>query len=136
MPAFSNTSRQRLLTCHHDLQKVFNEVIKHYDCTILQGHRSKEEQDEYYRTGKSKVQYPNSKHNSQPSMAVDVAPWYDDVPHVRWDDSAGFYHFAGFVLGIASQMNIALRWGGDWDGDNELYDQTFMDLPHFELINK
>jgi len=30
-------------------------------------------------------------------------------------------------------MGIRLRWGGDWDGDTELDDNKFDDLPHFEL---
>ena len=72
---------------------------------------------------------PNySKHNQEPSLAVDVAPWPID-----WNDSHRFYHFAGFVLGIAAALNIRLRWGGDWDSDFDLRDQTFFDLPHFEL---
>ncbi len=128
MPKFGSRSRSKLETCHEDLQKVFNEVIKHFDCSILEGTRPKEVQDEYYRTGKSKVKYPNSKHNSNPSRAVDVAPYPID-----WNDKERFYFFAGYVKGVASQMGIELRWGGDWDSDNELHDQTFMDLPHFEL---
>jgi peptidoglycan L-alanyl-D-glutamate endopeptidase CwlK len=37
-------------------------------------------------------------------------------------------------MGIAAKMGIKIRWGGDWDRDEELHDQTFFDLPHFELI--
>ena len=129
MPRYSTTSRERLLTCHQDLQALFKEVIKEYDCTVIEGTRGKEKQDEYYRTGKSKVQFPNSKHNSQPSMAVDVAPYPID-----WNDTNRFYHFGGYVQGVADRMGIGIRWGGDWDSDNDLNDQTFMDLVHFELI--
>ena len=31
MPKFSKKSRERLETCDERLQKVFNEVIKHYE---------------------------------------------------------------------------------------------------------
>ena len=41
--------------------------------------------------------------------------------------------FAGFVLGVANQMGIKLRWGGDWDQDFEVQDNKFDDFPHFEL---
>ena len=41
--------------------------------------------------------------------------------------------FAGFILGVASQLDISLRFGGDWDGDRKTDDQTFNDLFHFEL---
>ena len=48
MPSYSSRSLQKLSTCHPKIQKVFNEVIKHYDCTILEGHRDKETQDGFY----------------------------------------------------------------------------------------
>lgn len=128
MPRFSESSIKRLQTCHPDLQKVFNEVIKYVDCTILCGHRDQADQDEAYRTGKSKLQWPRSKHNNAPSLAVDVVPY-----PVDWNDHKRFYYFAGFVLGIARTLGVELRYGGDWDGDFDLKDQNFFDLPHFEL---
>jgi len=128
MPAFSSRSKKQLETCDSRLQDLFNEVIKHYDCTILEGHRDEATQNEYYRTGRSKLKYPNGKHNTLPSKAVDVAPYPID-----WEDMDRFYHFGGFVLGMAASMGIKLRWGGDWDGDKSFKDQTFHDMPHFEL---
>jgi peptidoglycan LD-endopeptidase CwlK len=134
MPKFSNTSRTRLDTCHPDLIRLFNEVIKHYDCTILEGHRGEEAQNEAYRTGKSQLKFPMGKHNSYPSKAVDVVPYFAQAPHIRWNSTKDFYYFAGIVLGVASQLGIKIRWGGDWDGDHDLTNQTFFDLPHFELL--
>ena len=128
MPSYSQKSLKQLYSCHPQLQLLFFEVIKHYDCTILEGHRSEERQNELYRTGYSKTEYPGSKHNTTPSMAVDVAPYPID-----WNDEKRFYHFAGFVIATAKQLNLDIRWGGDWDSDNDLDDQTFMDLVHFEL---
>jgi peptidoglycan L-alanyl-D-glutamate endopeptidase CwlK len=133
MPTFGKVSKDRLATCHPRLIELFEEVVKHYDCIILCGTRSKDEQDEAFRTGKSKLAFPKSKHNSMPSMAVDVAPYFTVAPNVRWNDKESFYHFAGFVKGIAAAKGINIRWGGDWDSDNDLKDQTFFDLPHFEL---
>lgn len=132
---FSKSSQSKLDTCDERLQRVFNEVIKHWDCTIIEGTRSKETQNEYYRTGKSKVQYPNSKHNASPSKAVDAAPYFPNKPHIRWDDSQSFAYFAGFVIGIAAGMGIKLRHGADWDQDKDTRDQSFMDWPHFELVD-
>jgi len=126
---FSETSKKRLDTCHTDLQRVFYEVVKQFDCSILDGHRGKERQNAYFRARKSKKQWPNSKHNTYPSLAVDVAPYPID-----WDDLERFRYFAGYVMGIAHSMGIRLLWGGDWDGDTDLKDQTFNDLCHFELI--
>ena len=114
---------------HPDLRWLFNEVIKQHDCTVIQGWRSNEEQEEYYRTGKSKLRAGQSKHNKNPSLAIDVAPYPID-----WNNYRRFYHFGGYVQGIADSLKIPIKWGGDWDGDNNFNDQTFHDLPHFELI--
>ena len=62
-------------------------------------------------------------------MAVDVCPYPID-----WNNKERFYHFAGYVKGIADSMGIKIRWGGDWDGDTVFDDQSFHDLPHFELL--
>ncbi len=75
------------------------------------------------------MEYPHGKHNRKPSEAIDAAPYPID-----WDDLNRFYYFAGYVKGIANEMGIKIRWGGDWDGDTILDDQTFMDLPHFEIL--
>ncbi len=128
MPQFGRRSKEQLSSCHADLQKLFNEVIKHYDCTILEGHRSNEDQLKAFNAGKSRIK-SGGKHNYSPSLAADVAPWPID-----WGDKNRFYHFAGKVQGIAQMLNVKIRWGGDWDSDNDLKDQTLYDLPHFELI--
>jgi peptidoglycan L-alanyl-D-glutamate endopeptidase CwlK len=129
MPKFSQLSLDKLSTCHQDLQKLFNEVVKDFDCVILQGYRSEEEQLNFFNHGKSKIK-SGGKHNSSPSLAVDVAPY-----PVDWNDKERFYYFAGFVKGVASSLGISIRWGGDWNSDNNLKNQTFFDLPHFELKN-
>lgn len=129
MARFSEKSLERLKTCHPDLQILFKSVVEKYDCSILEGHRGQQRQDDLLAEGRTKVEFPNSKHNSLPSMAVDVAPY-----PVDWNTKERFYHFAGYVLAVARTMGIKIRWGGDWDGDLTFKDQTFHDLPHFELI--
>lgn len=136
MPAFSESSKQKLLTCHEDLQILFNEVIKYFDCTILEGFRNEKEQNKAFENGNSKLKWPVGKHNKNPSLAVDVAPY-----PVRWENKERMYCFAGFVLGTAQilknmeKMTHSLRYGGDWDGDKDINDQNFNDLVHFELIS-
>jgi len=134
MPFFSKNSEQKLLSCSDELKNLFFAVIKHYDCMILIGHRNKEEQNEAFRSKKSKLRYPNSKHNYIPSKAVDVIPWFKSEPHIRWDDIKKFYEFGGFVQGMAKALGLKIRWGGNWDMDDELHDQSFFDLVHFEVI--
>lgn len=136
MPSFGARSRRNLSECHGDLQMLFNEVIKHFDCAVIEGHRPQEEQDRAFHAGKSKLKWPDSRHNATPSMAADVVPW-----PVDWNDHRRFYHFGGFVRATAAQLYQAdemihrIRWGGDWDGDTTWKDQSFHDLPHFELVD-
>jgi len=128
MPRFSTKSRSKLHTCDERLVDLFNEVVKGFDCTILEGHRGKKAQNEAFNKGNSKVKFPNGKHNQSPSVAVDVAPYPID-----WSDRDRFHYFSGYVLGIASQMGLKIRWGGDWDMDTKTKDNKFDDLVHFEI---
>jgi len=133
MPFYSKTSQDRLAQCHPDLQILFNAVIEHYDCMILVGQRNEEEQTKAFDGGYSKIEWPNGKHNRKPSLAVDAAPWFKKEPHIRWNDTMKMYEFAGFVQATAKNLGIDIRWGGNWDMDDELHDQKFNDLAHFEL---
>lgn len=128
MPTFGKTSLTNLEQAHPDLQRLFKEVVKNYDCSVICGHRTKADQDKAYKEGKSKLKFPLSKHNSLPSKAVDVVPFPID-----WRDTNRFYHFAGYVLSTAHQLGITIRWGGDWDKDYNFNEEKFKDLPHFEL---
>ena len=128
MPRFGSRSINRLKTCDQKLQELFYEVVKHFDCSIIEGNRGEERQNKAYADGKSKVKYPNGKHNKFPSVAVDVAPYPID-----WSDRDRFHYFGGFVLGVAKQMGMNIRWGGDWNQDTETKANKFDDLVHFEI---
>jgi len=136
MPAFSQLSFSRLSTCHPDLQALFYEVIKYFDCSILEGYRNQEDQEKAFKSGTTKLHWPNGKHNHQPSMAVDASPYPLD-----WRNINGFYWFAGYVMAFAQKLKDdgkithAVRWGGDWDCDKDITDECFKDLVHFELID-
>ena len=128
MPSYSNKSKEKLATCHPMIQEVFNEVIKHFDCSIICGFRGEHEQNEAFRLGNSQKKWPNSKHNKNPSLAVDAPPYPID-----WNDRERFIYFAGHVMGIARMKGIQLIWGGDWNSDTILKNNRFDDLAHFEL---
>ena len=130
MPKFGTRSRNSLHSCDDRLKKVFNEVIKTVDCSVLEGHRDKDRQNKLYKEGKTKVRYPNGRHNKLPSMACDVVPYPID-----WNDRERFHLFAGFVIGIAKSMGINLRWGGDWNQNWFVDDNKFDDFPHFEVLD-
>lgn len=150
MPSFGSSSHARLITCDQRLQAIFNNVVLTYDCSIITGHRNMQEQNAHYTAGRSKVIWPDSRHNESPSMAVDAAPYLSGrgIPWPKkpedWNaavqrnlynkDLAQFYHFAGYVMGMAETLDIALRWGGNWDMDDDFRDNRFDDLLHFELL--
>jgi len=133
MPEFSRQSWDRLRTCDNQLQRLFAEVVRHFDCSVLCGHRTQKEQDAAFSSGASKLKWPQGMHNKTPSLAVDVAPYNDAKKPVDWDDTRRFYLFSGYVLGVAAQMGIKIRWGGDWNRDTHVKDNSFNDLVHFEL---
>ena len=131
MAKFGKRSKEKLSTCDSRLQKVFNEVIKYVDCSVLEGHRGEERQNKLLKEHKTKVAYPKGRHNASPSLAVDVVPYPID-----WHDRERFHLFSGFVLGLARGMGITLRWGGDWNMNFEVDDNKFDDFPHFEITDE
>jgi len=135
MPKFSRRSRRIINSCHPDIKLIMNEVIKHFDITALEGYRPQEKQNSLYEKDRTQVKYPNSMHNKIPSLAIDIAPYDKNVKGgVDWSDRDRFHLMAGFVLATAIQLNINLRWGGDWNRDTHTKDNDFDDLVHFELV--
>jgi peptidoglycan L-alanyl-D-glutamate endopeptidase CwlK len=120
----------RLEECDPALIRLFMEVVTGFDCTVIEGHRPEAKQNEMVELGRSQLEWPKSKHNQEPSQAVDVAPY-----PVDWEDRERFIFFGGYVKGIADSMKIGIRWGGDWDHDTQVKDNRFDDLPHFELYS-
>ena len=122
MPQFSNISKERLQTFHKDLRTLFGHIIQDYDCTIVCGHRGKEDQDKAYyaNPAKSKLKWPNSKHNKYPSLAVDAAPF--EKTGIDWSFTQMAY-FAGYVMGVADRLyrigviSHRIRAGIDWNGN-------------------
>lgn len=127
MPVYSKNSKTKLKECHLDLQVLFNEVIKVYDCAIICGHRDEKEQNQAYRDGFSKLMFPKSKHNRLPAEAVDAVPYPID-----WNNIERFEELGVLVLEIADMLYKErkiyrkVRWGGHF--------KSFKDYPHFELV--
>jgi len=136
MPRFGKASLDKLATCHSELRIVCGAVIPYMDFTIIWGARGMEPQNEAFAKGFSHVPWPESKHNAIPpdlSDAVDIAPWHTERPHIRWKNENEFIYLAGRMMQAASSLGIKLRWGGDWDRDQDLYDVNKpFDLGHFE----
>jgi len=129
MPRFGRRSQRRLQGVDARLISVLNEVVKHYDITVLEGKRSEERQSELVAKGASKTM--KSKHLE--GKAVDIAPY----PVPNWEDTYQFIYMAGRVMQEADRLGVDLRYGGDWDRDETVVsDQKFQDLVHFEIYEK
>ena len=124
MYKFGKRSRKRLEGVDAKLVNVLNELIKIMDVTVIEGLRSAERQKELLAKGATKVKY--SKHME--GKAVDIAPYPID-----WEDRERFLYMGGMVRGIAKALNLKVRWGGDWDSDGEIKDNSFDDLVHIEI---
>lgn len=122
MASFGKASTRRLLTCSLELQEVLNEAIKHFDFSIIWGHRGKFHQNKAFADGYSTLQWPNSWHNSLPSDAVDIVPY----PGGFKNNDKTFYKMATYVLSAASKCGVPLFWGGHW--------RSLKDLAHFQTI--
>ena len=121
MPTFGRRSKENLATCEQEIQDVLNEAIKHYDFSVIDGHRDMATQNKYFNEGVSKVRWPNSKHNSYPSRAVDIIPYPDGFDA----DNSEFDRMATYILSACSRLGVRMDWGGHW--------KNFKDYPHFEL---
>lgn len=137
---YGRTSQARLDSCDEDIQTIFNKVADYIDTAIMCGHRNRKDQNAAYPKYSS-VQFPNSRHNSVPSDAIDAGPYPID-----WNDKERFVYFAGIVMYIADKLYLEgkikrrLRWGGDWNRDKHMRDDdernALRDYPHFELEKK
>ena len=129
MPAFGTRSKERLRGVDTRLRNVLNEVVKFYDITILEGMRTEDRQRELVAKGASQTM--KSKHID--GKAVDIAPY----PVPDWKNKDQFVFMAGRVMQEADNQKVPVRWGGNWDRDNEVVtDQKFDDLVHFEITDK
>ena len=143
---FGKKSLEQLKTCHPDIQLILNELIKFYDFSVLEGLRTSERQQQLFKENKSKLDGINklSKHQSPDgiSRAVDIMPYQKGTNafsgHEK--DDRRFYSMMGMVKAISERLieenkiTHKVRFGLDWDGDQMFRDQTFDDLPHFEII--
>ena len=135
MPSFGIKSKEHRDTCHYYIKVVLDEAIKIIDFSVLEGNRLESRQKRLFKEGKSKCDgiINKSKHQTIPSLAVDIAPYpidFSDAEKAR----ARFYHLMGVIKAIAHTKGIEFRFGMDWDGDNTYTDQSFDDLQHLEII--
>ena len=130
MPRLGKRSKKRLEGVDSRLIDLLERVCKYFDITVIEGKRSQERQDLLVKQGKSKTKF--GKHVQ--GKAVDIAPYPID-----WNARDDFHMLGGFVLGVANQMGLRVRWGGCWrydslyEGQRTTKTNSFDDLVHFEI---
>lgn len=116
----------RLITLCDD---VIAFVPAKFDFSLVCGYRDRGAQDKAFREKRSKKQWPDSKHNQRPSLAVDVAPFpYDPNDELRVARLIGIFDARAIAIGIP------IRCGIDFSGDGRSRDEKFIDVWHVELL--
>ncbi len=101
------------------------------DVSLLQGHRNKEQQEHLYPDF-TKLKWPDSKHNSYPSLAVDLQPYPYPLQEAELREQLAY--IAGRGVEWAKGQHIILRWGGDWNRNGDITDTGFDDLLRFAVL--
>ncbi len=112
-------TKKKLETCDTRLIILVKQLAAQMDILVVCGHRTKEEQNDAFKRGNSKLKWPKSGHNSWPSKAVDLAPYPDGK--LDWADAEGFKSMQEKAREIATMLGIELKPLISWD------------LPHLEL---
>lgn len=146
---FGSTSNRKLGTCHPDLQKVMGLAISRsrIDFGIREGMRTLETQQHYFELGYTTLDgvEKKSKHQSDPSMAADIYIYHPDIKIRRklQYDKASLAYVAGVIVSCTKELyekgeiKYDVRCGLNWDMDGViLMDQSFDDMPHFELKDR
>lgn len=130
-----------LKQCVPDLYTLFMRVDRLFaGVEILSSTiRTMEQQKVFVAAGRSKTM--NSKHLITPayplSRAVDAGfyphRWPLEGDKDYWKDWARLYYFAGVIMATAKELNVKIRFGGDWNGNFNLKDENFFDGVHFEI---
>ena len=137
--SFGSRSRKQLDSCDPRLVEIAERALSYgvMDFSVIEGYRSIARQQALYNEGRSKIDGVTRKgrHNEYPSQAMDLLPYPSEVNGVNvWEDRQRLSVLAGLIYAAAAEEGIAIRWGGDWDGDGNNADSTFHDMPHFEIV--
>lgn len=122
---FSQKSLEKLNSVDLKLKFLAEEVLKisPFDFGITEGFRDRATQNKYFQDGKSKCDGINTLSKHQLGQAIDIMV-YDENGKRTWQEKY-YYQVAGVFKAVAKQMNINIRWGGDF--------KSIVDMPHFEL---
>lgn len=126
---FGDRSEKNLQGVKPELVKVVRLALTKcsVDFAVVEGVRTKQRQSELFKKGATKTM--NSRHLT--GHAVDLAPMVDGT--IPWHDKTKFKDIAKAMFQAAKELNVTIRWGGDWNENGKTEDERFYDGPHFEL---
>lgn len=137
---FTKAGQAELKTVHPKLQELANDVSNYFNCSILDGARTIEQQRKNVASGLSQTM--QSKHlpaSDGYSHALDIAiypqNWNDTTSPKMSQWEVDQVYFMGFMMGMAAERGLHVRYGGDWNSDGKLIGQGFRDLDHVELVD-
>lgn len=142
---YSESSNERLNTCHPSLRKVMRTALttSPMDITVACGYRDQVEQNKAVKAGYSQLKFPLSRHNKYLSEAVDIWPCPLDWKNYSKKDDERFYILASYIKVVAYKLGIPIRWGGDYPTifatnytNGTIKRGKLDDMPHWELITK
>lgn len=107
---------------HPDLKHIVQELSKEIEIVVKTGHRDHAAQVNAFNLGHSRYVWPNSKHNTLPSLAVDIVP-KDAKP----DDVYKFRDMCRRIERIADLAAIKIQLGRDF---------PFREYCHIQLHHK
>lgn len=135
------SSLKKLQGVHPDMAAVVNRAIQlsKQDFIVLEGVRTKVRQAELYAQGRTKpgniVTWSQTSNHFIGAdgwgRAVDICPF-----PVDWNTPSKFDAIADAMFAAAKELNVAIRWGADWDSDGKPREKGESDSPHFELYGK
>lgn len=103
---------------------------------VIEGFRTHARQLELWNQGRNGNPGPivtwtmDSKHLR--GEAVDLGP-LDAQGAIPWKDASAFDRVAQAMTRAATELNVSIRWGADWDKDGKPRERGETDSPHFEL---
>lgn len=129
---WGSKSQQVRATLDPRLQRVVDRILAEVcDIALIYGFRSEQEQNYLHAQKRSQLRWPQSKHNKQPSLAVDFTTFPVNLKATKLREELAFV--AGAAIAIAREEGVKLRWGGDWNRNGDLDDNGFDDYFHLEI---
>ena len=160
MNTWGARSQRERATSDARLNEVGDIVLEIKNHSVLKGHRDQYDQHAAFTSDpqRSKLDWPDGKHNELPSKAQDVRTYpnpptsslAEDFAALEKYDSSPLFkrvletlraqplredqlYLLGLYKGVSHMLGYKFRTGADWDRDGEIADNGFEDFFHVEV---